>query len=65
MNINLELLVADLAQKLRCEQLSKFSPNLEADLRGIIASNQRPEPATESAALTSPAASGNIGALQA
>ena len=26
-----------------------MTPNLDADLRGIIASNQRPEPATETA----------------
>ena len=65
MNINLELLIADLDQKIKSGVLLPNSPNLEADLRGIIASNQRPETATESAALTSPAASGNMGALQA
>ena len=46
MTINLELLVADLAQKLHRGLLDPHSPNLEADLRGIIASNQQPEPAT-------------------
>jgi hypothetical protein len=61
MNINLELLIADLAQKLRLGVLDPKSLNLESDLRGIITSNQRP--VTESAALTSPAASGNMGAL--
>jgi hypothetical protein len=95
MTVNLELLVADLAHKLRYRQLLPESPNLEADLRGIIASNQRPETATETTCpvcgnwmpghatgagdictcpkvttiikqpLTSPAASGNMGALQA
>ena len=63
MNINVELLVADLERKIKSGVLLPNSPNLDADLRGIIASNQKP--ATESAALTSPAASGNIGALQA
>lgn len=63
MNVNLELLVADLEQKIKARQLLPESPNLDADLRGIIASNQQ-QP-TESAALTSPAAAGNMGALQA
>lgn len=65
MIVNLELLVADLEQKIKANQLQPTSPNLDADIRGIIASNQRPETATESAALTGPAASGNMGALQA
>ena len=65
MIVNLELLVADLEQKIKANQLQPTSPNLDADIRGIIASNQQPEPATETAALTGPAASGNMGALQA
>lgn len=69
MNVNLELLVADLTQKLHRGLLDPNSPNLDADLRGIIASNQKPEPDNETAgkpaALTGPAASGNMGALQA
>ena len=89
MNIKLEQLVADLVSKFHQGVLDPHSPNLESDLRGIIASNQRPETATETtcplcgnwlpghatgagdictckpAALTSPAASGNMGALQA
>lgn len=48
MTVNLELLVADLTQKLRQGILDPHSPNLEADLRGIIAGNQ--QPATESQA---------------
>jgi hypothetical protein len=67
--VNLELLVADLEQKIKARQLLPESPNLDADLRGIIASNQKPEPDKETAgkpaALTGPAASGNMGALQA
>jgi hypothetical protein len=47
MNVNVEQLVADLAHKLKYRQLLQESPNLDADLRGIIASNQRPEPDTE------------------
>lgn len=65
MNIKLEQLVADLVSKFHQGVLDPHSPNLEADLRGIISSNQQPEPATETAALTGPAASGNMGALQA
>jgi hypothetical protein len=69
MNVNLELLIADLEQKIKAGLILPNSPNLDADLRGIIASNQQPEPDTETAgkpaALTGPAASGNMGALEA
>jgi len=48
--VNLEILVADLERKIKDRQLMPESPNLDADLRGIVASNQNPphdEPAKE------------------
>lgn len=43
MKINLELLVADLAMKIRSGLLDKHSPNLEDDLRGAIKLHERKE----------------------